>query len=272
MQACCEEKRLRITIKLGGSILEEAEIRRKLLEQISHMAARGYEIILVHGGGKSLNRRLSQMQMTSRFIEGLRVTDAETLEVAVMVLAGEVNKKIVAEMSSLGTKALGICGADGGAVRCVRLSELPGNPEGIGFVGKPTEVNRSFFELVLGSGMVPVVSSIALGPDSRLYNVNADQMASACASGTGCASLIYLTDVPGVRDENGSVLHTMGKAEILSLRAHGILSGGMLPKTSSCLEAVEAGVASVYILPGASPDILANFSEGREGTKIHGNC
>jgi acetylglutamate kinase len=262
---------LRITIKLGGSILEEAAIRQRLLAQVSGMAARGHEIILVHGGGKSLNRRLAQMQMTSRFIDGLRVTDAETLEVAVMVLAGEVNKRIVAEMGRLGTKALGICGADAGAVRCARLSELPGNPDGIGFVGKPTEVDRSFFELVLGSGIVPVVSSIALGPDAQLYNVNADQMASACASGTGCDSLIYLTDVPGVRDEDGSVLRALGKSEILSLRARGILSGGMLPKTSSCLEAVEAGVASVYILPGASPDVLTNFEEGREGTKIHGN-
>jgi len=262
---------LRITIKLGGSILEETGIRLKLLAQVSAMAARGHEVILVHGGGKSLNRRLSQLQMTSRFIDGLRVTDAETLGVAVMVLAGEVNKKIVAEMSRLGTRALGICGADAGAVRCVRLSELPGNPDGIGFVGKPTEVNRTFFELVLGSGIVPVVSSIALGADSQLYNVNADQMASACASGTRCDALIYLTDVPGVRDENGSVLRTMGKSEILDLRARGILSGGMLPKTSSCLEAVEAGVDSVYILPGASPDILTNFEKGREGTKIHGN-
>ena len=126
MRDCCEEKKLRITVKLGGSILEEADIRQRLLTQISRMAAQGHEVILVHGGGKSLNRRLSQMQMTSHFIDGLRVTDAETLGVAVMVLAGEVNKKIVAEMSRLGTKALGICGADAGAVRCVRLSELAG--------------------------------------------------------------------------------------------------------------------------------------------------
>ncbi len=263
---------MRITVKLGGSILEEADIRRRLLAQISHMAARGNEIILVHGGGKSLSRRLSQMQMTSRFIDGMRVTDAETLGVAVMVLAGEVNKKIVSEMGNLGARALGICGADAGAVRCVRLSELPGNPDGIGFVGKPTEVNRSFFELMLKSGIIPVVSSIALGADAQLYNVNADQMASACASGTACEALIYLTDVPGVRDENGFVLRTLGKTEIQNMRARGILSGGMLPKTASCLEAVEAGVAAVYILPGASPDVLTNFEEGREGTKIHGNC
>lgn len=251
--------------------MEEEEIRCGLLAQVSAMAAAGHEVILVHGGGKSLNRRLSQLQMTSRFIDGLRVTDAETLGVAVMVLAGEVNKKVVAELSRLGAKALGICGADAAAVQCVRLSELPGNPDGIGFVGKPTGVNRAFFELVLGANIIPVVSSIALGEDSQLYNVNADQMASACASGTGCDALIYLTDVPGVRDKEGSVMRTLGKSEILDLRAQGILSGGMLPKTSSCLEAVEAGVDCVYILPGASPDILTNFEQGREGTKIHGN-
>jgi acetylglutamate kinase len=272
-RACCKEIQLRITIKLGGSILETAGIRTHLLDQISGIAAQGYQVILVHGGGKSLNRRLSQMQMQSRFIEGLRVTDAETLQVAVMVLAGEVNKRIVAEMCHLGTGALGICGADACAVRCVRLADLPGNPDGIGFVGKPTEVNQPFFEMILGSGMVPVVSSIALGPDSQLYNVNADQMAAACASGTHCDSLIYLTDVPGVMDGNGTILNDIGKSEILSMRSQGILSGGMLPKTSSCLEAMEAGVSSVHILPGASPNILARFIDGSltEGTKIHGD-
>jgi acetylglutamate kinase len=264
---------VRITIKLGGSILEDAGIRLHLLEQICGIAAQGHEIILVHGGGKSLNRRLSQLQMASQFIDGLRVTDAETLGVAVMVLSGEVNKKIVAEMSRLGTKALGLCGADAASVRCVRVSDLPGYPSGIGFVGKPVEVNVPFFDMVLGAGLVPVVSSIAIGKDSQLYNVNADQMAAACASGTRCASLIYLTDVPGVRDEKGEVLASLNKTEIMNLRAQGILSGGMLPKTSSCLEALEDGVTTVYIIPGLSPDILTRFVEGKltEGTIIHGN-
>jgi acetylglutamate kinase len=264
---------VRITIKLGGSILEEDGIRGNLLNQISRIAAQGHEVILVHGGGKSLNRRLSQMSMTSQFVDGLRVTDADTLGVAVMVLTGEVNKKIVSEMSLSGTPALGICGADAAAVRCVPLSDFPGTPSGIGFVGKPSAVNRSFFDMVLSARLVPVVSSIALGPDGQLYNINADQMASACAAGTQCSSLVFLTDVPGVRDENGSVLSRLGKTEIQSMRERGILSGGMLPKTSSCLEALEAGVLSVYILPGDSPDILSKFIGGTltEGTKIHGN-
>jgi acetylglutamate kinase len=264
---------LRITVKLGGSILEDADIRARLLSQVSAVAAQGHEIILVHGGGKSLSRRLSQLNMDSRFIEGLRVTDADTLGVAVMVLAGEVNKGIVSELSRLGTAAVGICGADAGAVRCLQLSDLPGYPAGIGFVGKPSGVNRAFFDLILGSGLVPVVSSIALGPGSQLYNVNADQMAAACAWGTGCASLIYLTDVPGVRDGDGSVLGRIGKAGIMSLRSRGIVSGGMLPKTSSCLEALEAGVSAVFVLPGAGEDILKRFINGtlKEGTEIHGN-
>jgi acetylglutamate kinase len=264
---------VRLTIKLGGSILEDSGIRNRLLSQISIMARQGYEIILVHGGGKALNRRLAQMQMQSRFIDGLRITDAETLGVAVMVLAGEVNKTIVAEMNLLSVNAVGICGADGGAVRCVSVDGLPGYPAGIGFVGKPAVVNRSFFELLLKGGLTPVVSSIGLGPDSRLYNINADQMASACAAGTQCKSLIYLTDVPGVRDENGAIMKELGEAEIQRMRSRGILSGGMLPKTSSCLDALKAGVDSVLILPGASPDILGQFAAGtlKEGTRIHGN-
>jgi acetylglutamate kinase len=263
---------LRIAVKLGGSILEEGEIRMRLLAQVAASAKQGNEVILVHGGGKSLNRRLSQMRIDSQFVEGLRKTDSETLQVAVMVLAGEMNKRIVAELSRLETRAVGICGADGGAVRCISVEGLPGFPRGIGFVGKPVAVNRSFFDMILQSGMVPVVSSIGLGAGGELYNVNADQMAAACAWGTGCESLVYLTDVPGVRDKEGSVLRHIGASDIRDLRSRGILSGGMLPKTSSCLEAIAAGVHSVHILPGAAPDVLVRFVGGtlEEGTTIHG--
>ncbi len=264
---------MRITVKLGGSILEDSEIRRSLLAQVSRLKAQNHEILLVHGGGKSLSRRLLQLGLESHFQDGLRVTDGETLGVAVMVLAGEVNKKIVAEMDKLGTAAIGLCGADGGAIHCLRLSDLPGQPEGLGFVGKPIDVNGSFFDLIFGAGLVPVVSSIALGRDSQLYNVNADQMAAICASGTGCHSLIYLTDVPGVRDENGAVMSRIGSHDILAMRSRGTLKGGMLPKTTSCLEALAGGVASVYILPGSSPDILHMFIKGTltEGTEIYGD-
>jgi len=264
---------MRITIKLGGSVLEDAGIRNHLLLQVLALAGQGHEMIVVHGGGKSLSRRLSQLKMASRFINGLRVTDAETLAVAIMVLAGEVNKKIVSELVGLGAQALGICGADADAVRCLPVSDLPGYTAEIGFVGKPSHVNRSFFDLVLGSGLIPVVCSIALGPNGQLYNINADQMAAACAWGTGSSALIYLTDVPGVMDESGAVLNRINRAEISQLRSRGILSGGMLPKTDSCLEALEAGVESVFILPGSSPDILLRFINKslKEGTEIYAN-
>jgi acetylglutamate kinase len=264
---------LRFTVKLGGSILEEAGTRRAVIRQVAALAGQGHEIILVHGGGKSLSRRLSQLGIESRFVDGLRVTDAATLGVAVMVLAGEVNKMLVAEMGEQGCRALGICGADASAVRCNRLSDLPGAPQDLDFVGKPASVDSAFFELVLRSGLVPVVSSIALGPDFRLYNVNADQMASICAWGTGSRALVYLTDVPGVRGENDTVLKSIGRKDIENLRARGVLSGGMLPKTTSCLEALEHGVESIYIVPGASPEALNGVVNGNvtEGTHIHGN-
>jgi acetylglutamate kinase len=264
---------LRFTVKLGGSILEEAGTRRAIIGQVATLVGQGHEIILVHGGGKSLSRRLSQLGIESRFVDGLRVTDTATLGVAVMVLAGEVNKMLVAEMGEQGCRALGICGADACAVRCNRLSDLPGAPQELEFVGKPVSVDPGFFGLVLGSGLVPVVSSIALGPDFHLYNVNADQMASICAWGTGCRALVYLTDVPGVRGENGTVLKNIGRKGIEDLRAKGILSGGMLPKTTSCLEALESGIESVYIVPGSSLEALNGVVHGNvtEGTHIHGN-
>lgn len=270
---------MRITIKLGGSILEDADIRGRLLDEIAAIALQKHEIILVHGGGKSLNRRLNQLQMEARFIDGLRVTDEETLGVAVMVLAGEVNKKLVAELGRPGLAALGLCGADAHAVCCTPVAGMPGYPEGIGFVGKPTKVNRDFFELLLGAGITPVVSSIAImreegaGGKARFYNINADQMASACAAQIGCKALVYLTDVPGVLDANEKTINSLNKADILELRAGGAISGGMLPKTAACLEAIDAGVGAVYILPGADRNILTDFITGNtaKGTKIYEN-
>jgi acetylglutamate kinase len=273
LKACWREKPLRFTLKLGGSILEDPAIRKSILIQIAGISKQGHEIILVHGGGKSLSRRMGQIGLTSQFVGGLRVTDAETLKVAVMVLAGEVNKNLVAEMAALGSSSMGICGADASAVICDKLSDIPGQPEGLGFVGKPKGINRSIFDLILGANLIPIMSSIAMGPDYHLYNVNADQVAAICAWGTGCKALIYLTDVPGVRGEDCAICRRLGRKGIEELREKGILSGGMLPKTSSCLEALERGVQSVYILPGENAQVLQRLIAGtlQEGTYIHGN-
>ncbi len=262
---------MRIALKLGGSILENAEIRASLLRQIAGLRAGGFEIILIHGGGKSLSRRLDQLGLPSRFIDGLRVTDEATLRAALMVLAGEVNKSLVLELAGCGVIAMGLCGADGLAVRCARAADLPGYPRELGYVGKPISVNRQVFDLFLNAGLVPVVASIAVGEDFQAYNVNADQMASVCAWGAGCEALVYLTDVAGVLNADGAVLPRIGSADIQRLRRAGVIAGGMLPKTESCLEALYRGVSSVYILPGSAPDILRKFVDGTltEGTIIH---
>ncbi len=262
---------MRMAIKLGGSILENAEIRASLIRQVAAIRKGGAEIILVHGGGKSLSRRLGELGILSRFVDGLRVTDEPTLRAALMVLAGEVNKSLVLELAGVGIAAIGLCGVDGLAVRCARASDLPGYPAGLGYVGKPTGANRRIFDLLLAAGMMPVVASIAAGEDFQAYNVNADQMASVCAWGTGCQALVYLTDVGGVLDAGGAVLPDVCGSNIRQLRAAGVIVGGMLPKTESCLEALANGVPSVYILPGGSPGVLGRLLDGTltEGTTIH---
>ncbi len=263
---------MRFTAKLGGSILEDASIRGSILGQIAKLKRAGHEAILVHGGGKSLSRRVGQLGLTVRIVDGLRVTDAATLQVALMVLAGEVNKNLVSELCRLNTRAIGICGVDASAVRCEPVSGLPGYPADLGFVGRPVALDRGLFDLFLADGLVPVVSSIAAGSDFQPYNINADQMAAICAWGTGCSALVYLTDVPGVLGEGGKVLGHLGTTDVDELRARGVVSGGMLPKTASCLEALEHGVRRVYIVPGTAPDILVKSIEGTlsEGTLIDG--
>jgi acetylglutamate kinase len=257
---------LRLTVKLGGSILEDAGVRRSILGEIAGLCREGHETILVHGGGKSLSRRLDQLGIASRFVDGLRVTDAETLAVALMVLAGEVNKRLVAELVSMGTAEVGMCGVDGSSVSCQPVSEK------YGFVGRPESVNRAFFDLLLEARLTPVVSSIAVADDAGLYNVNADQMAAACAGATDCSALVFLTDVAGLKDAAGQVVPEIGAGGIRELRASGVITGGMLPKAGSCLEAIDRNVQNVYIAPGATTGILRSVVQGRpaEGTRIHG--
>ncbi len=263
----------RVAVKLGGSILEDAPTRARILREVAAAIAGGTEVVIVHGGGKRLNRRLQALGIESRFVAGLRVTDEATLDVALMVLAGEVNKSLVVALGALNVGAIGICGADASCVRCERWKGPAGTDDELGFVGQPTAVDRRFFDQILEIGLTPVVASIALGSDRHLYNVNADQMASLCASGNGCEALIYLTDVAGVMDARGEVISSLDARAIGKLRHEGVLKGGMLPKTASCLEAISNGVSSVYILPGESPGALSMALEGGEikGTCIHGN-
>jgi len=265
---------LRITVKFGGSILEQAGVAEGILRQVAEACADGNQVILVHGGGKNLNRRLDQMGIESRFEHGLRVTDSETLKVAVMVLAGEVNKQLVRGLVEIGQPAVGICGADASAVICRKIGPGDGTPVGVdyGFVGVPSEVRRPLFDTLLGAGMVPVVASIAIGPDARLYNVNADQMASACAWGTGSSRLVYLTDVEGVLGPDGGVVPELKPRDVEEGVRRGVIAGGMLPKTRACLEALARGVEAVHVVRGGASGVLNLLLRGElnEGTRFHG--
>ncbi len=246
-------------------------MRGDVLDQVSKLWRTGHEVILVHGGGRSLSSRLEQLGVPSRFVDGLRVTDEKTLEVALMVLAGQLNKGLVAQLAALQVRSAGLCGADGAAVHC---EPVRASGHSLGFVGKPIDVDPSLFDLLLAHRILPVVSSIGLGSGSDLCNVNADQMSAACAWGAKCDGVAYLTDVPGVMDSKGMVRASITGSEFDELRSAGVISGGMLPKLQSCMEALSRGVPKAYILPGNSPGILSRLTEGvlQEGTLVYGEA
>ena len=259
----------RLVVKIGGNEVDDETFLAGLVGSVKELRG-AHQPVVVHGGGKEIARLQSDLNLTPKFIEGLRVTDRASLDVAEMVLSGLVNKRLVARLVNAGVPAVGLCGVDFGLIRVEKMIHSAGD---LGWVGRIVEVQLESLNRLLDQGLVAVISPISLGRDGHTYNVNADQMASACATGGGCSSLVYLTDVEGVKDENGSVLHDLKESDIAALRSQGIVKGGMLPKTSSCLEALAAGVRDALILPGSKPDILMKFINGTltEGTHIHGN-
>ena len=211
---------------------------------------------MVHGGGAALTRMLAQMGKQSEFIDGLRVTDAETRDFAVMVLAGHMNKKLVAALGSVGQSAMGLCGGDGHAFRARKKLT---NGHDLGFVGEICSVDPRWIEMIWQQGCIPVISSVALGSDGQYYNINADQMASACAVACHANALIFLTDVPGVKDADGLVIRWLNLASAAALTQKAVIAGGMLPKLQACKDALLHGVNRVRILPAAEVEALPEF-------------
>jgi acetylglutamate kinase len=245
---------MRIVIKFAGALLEDDVTVRSLARQAAALAQEGHEILVVHGGGRLFTATLKRMAIESKFVAGLRVTDRETRDVAVMVFAGLLNRKLAAAISAEGQPAVGVSAADSQCFIAEPMvhNEVPGS---LGFVGYLTGLNVALIESFWRDGLLPVAPCLGMGPDNELYNINADHMAAACAEYLGADQLIYLTDVAGVLDGE-RVLAAITCEEIERLVQCHVVSGGMVLKLEAAKRAIEGGVREVRIVGGASSEAL----------------
>jgi acetylglutamate kinase len=257
---------MKFVVKLGGAALENPVILGRCAKSIAALAEDGHQVALVHGGGVQLTRLLAQLGKKSEFVAGLRITDAETRDAALMVLGGRVNKSLVAALTQAGASAMGLTGGDGHVFRARKKK----TEHDLGFVGEIAATDPKWLDAIWAMGAIPVISSIALGFDGEYYNINADEMASACAIATRADALVFLTDVPGVKGADGNVMRWLSLKDIPQLQQQAIVSGGMLPKLNACKEALAGGVKRVRILPAEAADVLPEFSSIRldNGTEV----
>jgi acetylglutamate kinase len=250
-------------VKYGGHAMGDTQAVREFAEDVVLLKAVGINPIVVHGGGPQIGAMLKQLGVESRFVGGLRVTDAETARVAEMVL-GAINKEIAGVVVQAGGRAVGLSGKDAGLVTAEKIGGRrdPDPNVGIernvdlGFVGEPVAVDRSILDTLSAAGVVPIIAPIAPGADGATYNINADTMAGAIAAAVGAKRLFLLTDVAGVLDKGGALLTDMTAADVAALKADGTISGGMIPKLDTCVQAVEAGVEAAVILDGRVPHVI----------------
>jgi acetylglutamate kinase len=249
-----------LVIKLGGSTLEN---QRDALEDIVWLRGLGARPVLIHGGGAEINEWLGRLGIPSRFERGLRVTDAQTLDVVRMVLTGKVNGELVCMLGQLGGRAVGLTGLDGALLRARVLTPT------LGFVGVVTSVDPGLVDTLSAAGYIPVVAPLALGEDGSILNVNADDAAADLACGLGAAKLLYLSDVPGILDASGALLSTLTDVQVRALIADGTIYGGMIPKAEACLRALET-TGRVHIMDGREPHVLIRelFTHEGAGTMI----
>ncbi len=259
---------MRIVIKFAGTLLEDDAALRALARQVAVLAQEGHEILVVHGGGKLFTATLKRMAIESTFIGGLRVTDRETRDAAVMVFAGLLNKKLVAAISAEGQPTVGVSAADSHCFLAEPMvhDEVEGS---LGYVGYLTGMNLPFIESLWREGLLPVAPCLGIGSDNELYNINADHMAAACAEFLNADQLIYLTDVAGVLDGE-KVLSVVTCQEIERLVQCRIISGGMVLKLEAAKRAIEGGVREVRIVGGTTPEALLLASHAEEVDSVPG--
>lgn len=264
-------------VKYGGHAMGDPELARDFAEDVVLMKAVGINPVVVHGGGPQIGAMLRRLGVESRFVDGLRVTDAETAQIAEMVLAGSINKEIVGWIGQAGGRAVGISGKDANLVVAEKVARRePDRNSGIerhvdlGFVGEPIVVNPAILVNLARDGFIPVVAPVGLGADGATYNINADTMAGAIAAALGAERLFMLTDVVGVLDKGGRLVTDLDPAAVAALRADGTISGGMIPKLDTCVRAVEGGVDAAVILDGRVPHamLLEIFTRRGAGTLV----
>ena len=258
-----------MVVKYGGSAMIDEKLKKEVIEDVVLLKLIGFKPIIVHGGGKEISRWVDKVGMDTKFVNGLRVTDEETMELAEMVLA-EVNKELVAKVQTMGIKAAGISGKDGGLLT---VKKKYSEGEDIGFVGDITNVDIKILEDLLEKDFLPIVFPIGMDDNGVSYNINADEAASAIATALKAEKLAYLSDVEGVRmdpDDPESVISELYPSEAEELIRKGIISGGMLPKIENCIDAINKGVSRVHIMDGRVPHglLLEIFTNKGIGTAI----
>ena len=238
-----------VVVKYGGNAMISPKLKSAVMSDIVLMQLVGVNVVLVHGGGPEISDMLKKTGKESKFINGMRVTDSETMDIVQMVLAGKVNKSLVKNLNEHGGKALGLCGLDGKMLMAEKLT----SGEDLGFVGEIREVNEKIINDTIQSGYVPIISTIAGGYDGNVYNINADVAAARIAAKLGACKLILMTDIRGLlRDKNdeSTLIPVVNVSEVPMLKKSGIISGGMIPKIDCCVEAVRRGVRRTHIIDG----------------------
>ena len=266
-----------VVVKYGGHAMGDPELGQAFARDITLLRQSGVNPVVVHGGGPQIGKMLQRLNIVSEFKGGLRVTDRATVEVVEMVLAGSINKEIVQLINAEGGRAVGLCGKDGNLVTARKLTRTVVDPDSniesvldLGFVGEPDKIDPTVLKLVLKEDIIPVVAPVAPGEDGETYNINADTAAGAIAGSLNAKRLLFLTDVPGVLDKDGNLIKQLTVAKAHELIADGTISGGMIPKVETCIEALERGVEGVVILNGKVPHavLLELFTDGGAGTLI----
>ena len=258
-----------IVVKYGGSAMVDEELKKRVIEDVTLLKLVGFKPIIVHGGGKEISNMVKRLGMEPKFVNGLRVTDEETMDVAEMVL-GKVNKSLVQLVESLGVRAVGISGKDGGLLK---VEKKYSDGEDIGFVGEITEVNPDILHDLLEKDFLPIICPIGLDKDYQTYNINADDAACAIAKAMKAEKLAFLTDIEGVYKDPkdpSTLISRIFVSEAQKLMEEGYIGGGMLPKLQNCIDAVEEGVSKVHILDGRIPHclLLEIFTDKGIGTAI----